>query len=281
VAVRGACGRPSALLLVTPPTSFLPNHQHRPTACSPATTCPASYLSLSITLSRPRISLSTPLSCSPRPRLCLPGSALRCGSFWPSSSRRRSACSRPSGHTASSSAQGPKSASSRTSAQRTSFVPTSSCASSLTAARYPSSAGCLPAVERGKLVHDATTIVLACSEPRSTDRLRSLAPQMTVTYQVGGGGHLDIDFWVRLLTLRPPAGLLCSPPADPAARPLAISRSPLSQLKDPQSKVLYSQHRSPTGTYSFTAKIDGRYNYCFSNEMSTVSPKTLSSVPSF
>jgi hypothetical protein len=82
------------------------------------------------------------------------------------------------------------------------------------------------------------------------------------------------------LTLRPPAGLLCSPPADPAARPLAISRSPLSQLKDPQSKVLYSQHRSPTGTYSFTAKIDGRYNYCFSNEMSTVSPKTLSSVPS-
>lgn len=48
------------------------------------------------------------------------------------------------------------------------------------------------------------------------------------------------------------------------------------QLKDPQSKVLYSQHRSPTGTYSFTAKIDGRYNYCFSNEMSTVSPKTLS-----
>lgn len=25
--------------------------------------------------------------------------------------------------------------------------------------------------------------------------------QMTVTYQVGEGGHLDIDFWVRLLTI--------------------------------------------------------------------------------
>jgi hypothetical protein len=25
---------------------------------------------------------------------------------------------------------------------------------------------------------------------------------MTVTYQVGGGGHLDIDFWVRMLVYR-------------------------------------------------------------------------------
>lgn len=41
---------------------------------------------------------------------------------------------------------------------------------------------------------------------------------------------------------------------------------------------MYNQYRSPTGTHSFTAKLDGRYNYCFSNEMSTVSPKTVSSV---
>ena len=27
--------------------------------------------------------------------------------------------------------------------------------------------------------------------------------QMTVTYQVGGGGHLDIDFWVRVTTVVP------------------------------------------------------------------------------
>lgn len=30
-----------------------------------------------------------------------------------------------------------------------------------------------------------------------------------------------------------------------------------------------------TGTYSFTADQDGRYTYCFSNEMSTVSGKTV------
>lgn len=31
-------------------------------------------------------------------------------------------------------------------------------------------------------------------------RAQALTPpggQMTVTYQVAGGGHLDIDFWVR------------------------------------------------------------------------------------
>jgi hypothetical protein len=27
--------------------------------------------------------------------------------------------------------------------------------------------------------------------------------QMTVTYQVGGGGHLDIDFWVRMVSFLP------------------------------------------------------------------------------
>ncbi|KAI5454946.1 p24 complex component [Naganishia albida] len=66
--------------------------------------------------------------------------------------------------------------------------------------------------------------------------------QMTVTYQVGGGGNMDIDFF----------------------------------LTDPTDQVLSSIYRKPTGTFSFTAKKDGRYTYCFSNEMSTLSPKVLS-----
>ncbi|GHJ88458.1 hypothetical protein NliqN6_4860 [Naganishia liquefaciens] len=66
--------------------------------------------------------------------------------------------------------------------------------------------------------------------------------QMTVTYQVGGGGNMDIDFY----------------------------------LVDPASNVLSSIHKKPTGTFAFTAKTDGRYTYCFSNEMSTLSPKVLS-----
>ena len=64
---------------------------------------------------------------------------------------------------------------------------------------------------------------------------------MTVTYQTAGGGHLDIDFI----------------------------------LKGPGGKVMADQRRQVTGTYSFTAEVDGRYHYSFSNAFSTVTGKTL------
>ncbi|BGP52757.1 hypothetical protein JCM8202_004391 [Rhodotorula sphaerocarpa] len=66
--------------------------------------------------------------------------------------------------------------------------------------------------------------------------------KMTVTYQVAGGGHLDIDF----------------------------------KLTGPGNRVMNEQRKRDTGTYSFTAENDGRFTYCFSNEMSTVSGKTVS-----
>jgi len=69
---------------------------------------------------------------------------------------------------------------------------------------------------------------------------------MTITYQVAGGGHLDIDFTVT--------------------RPKGRGGT----------EVVFSQDKKDTGTYSFTAERDGRYEYCFSNEMSTVSGKTVS-----
>ncbi|KAK0547812.1 p24 complex component [Tilletia horrida] len=66
--------------------------------------------------------------------------------------------------------------------------------------------------------------------------------QMTLTYQVSGGGHLDVDTW----------------------------------LTDPHNTPLYQVKRKDTGTYSFTATKDGRYTYCFSNEFSSVADKTVS-----
>jgi hypothetical protein len=33
--------------------------------------------------------------------------------------------------------------------------------------------------------------------PSTSVKATHLVLQMTVTYQVGGGGHLDIDFWVK------------------------------------------------------------------------------------
>ncbi|KIM83754.1 hypothetical protein PILCRDRAFT_68911 [Piloderma croceum F 1598] len=66
--------------------------------------------------------------------------------------------------------------------------------------------------------------------------------KMTVTYQVGGGGHLDIDFW----------------------------------LADPDNKALAKQIKQSTGTASVTAEMDGRHEYCFSNMMSAISDKIIS-----
>jgi len=65
---------------------------------------------------------------------------------------------------------------------------------------------------------------------------------MNVTYQVGGGGHLDIDFWVN----------------------------------DPSGSAIKKHLRYSTGTVSITATADGRHEYCFSNQMSTIADKIVS-----
>ncbi|KAH9960483.1 emp24/gp25L/p24 family/GOLD-domain-containing protein [Russula dissimulans] len=66
--------------------------------------------------------------------------------------------------------------------------------------------------------------------------------QMTVTYQVGGGGHLDIDFWIN----------------------------------DPSGHAIKKHIRYSTGTVSITATNDGLHEYCFSNQMSTIADKIVS-----
>ncbi|GBB87867.1 hypothetical protein RclHR1_14360006 [Rhizophagus clarus] len=66
--------------------------------------------------------------------------------------------------------------------------------------------------------------------------------KMTITFQVGDGGHLDIDFWIS----------------------------------DPSDYVLESAKKETTATYSLIATRSGRYTYCFSNEMSTVTEKIVS-----
>ncbi|TFK55874.1 supernatant protein factor, C-terminal domain-containing protein [Heliocybe sulcata] len=66
--------------------------------------------------------------------------------------------------------------------------------------------------------------------------------QMTVTYQVGGGGHLDIDFW----------------------------------LADPENHALGKHIKQTTGSVAVTATKDGRHEYCFSNQMSAVADKLVS-----
>ncbi|ORY90161.1 emp24/gp25L/p24 family/GOLD-domain-containing protein [Leucosporidium creatinivorum] len=88
----------------------------------------------------------------------------------------------------------------------------------------------------------AHTIDLAASSKECFFEDLHAEDKMTVTYQVAGGGHLDVDFW----------------------------------MKGPGERIMNEQKKKDTGTYSFTAEQDGRYTYCFSNEMSTVTGKTLS-----
>jgi len=47
-------------------------------------------------------------------------------------------------------------------------------------------------------------------------------------------------------------------------------------MKGPKDRVLAEQKKRDTGTHSFTAEDDGRYSYCFSNEMSSLTGKTVS-----
>jgi hypothetical protein len=82
---------------------------------------------------------------------------------------------------------------------------------------------------------------------------------MTVTYQVGGGGQLDIDFWVRNVSHH----RLC----------MGIDR--LVQLTDPNGRALAKDIKKTQGSTSITAKTDGRHEYCFSNQMSTVVDKLV------
>lgn len=69
----------------------------------------------------------------------------------------------------------------------------------------------------------------------------SIGDSMTLSYQVGGSAHLDID----------------------------------ATLTDPSGRALYQHPRSDTGSYSFVASANGRYEYCFSNEYSNVADKTV------
>ncbi|KAI8967863.1 putative endosomal cargo receptor [Mycotypha africana] len=63
--------------------------------------------------------------------------------------------------------------------------------------------------------------------------------KLTVSYQVGEGGNLDIDFWIH----------------------------------DPTDAIVVSTTRTSSNTHSLQANMDGKYRYCFGNEFSGHSKK--------
>lgn len=50
------------------------------------------------------------------------------------------------------------------------------------------------------------------------------------------------------------------------------------QLKAPDNRIVYNAEKQTEGKYSFVAHVDGEYSFCFSNRMSTLTPKVVSFV---
>ncbi|CAI8026878.1 Transmembrane emp24 domain-containing protein [Geodia barretti] len=72
------------------------------------------------------------------------------------------------------------------------------------------------------------------------DRVSS-GMKMSLTFEVVEGGFLDID--VKII--------------------------------GPDDRVIYSGDRESNGKYTFAAHMDGEFRYCFSNQMSSMTPKVV------
>ncbi|XP_075224168.1 transmembrane emp24 domain-containing protein 2-like [Lycorma delicatula] len=68
-----------------------------------------------------------------------------------------------------------------------------------------------------------------------------IGTKLGLTFEISEGGFLDIDFWIL----------------------------------GPDQNVIHKGERETSGKYTFAAHANGVYTYCFSNKMSTMTPKVV------
>ncbi|KAF8945018.1 p24 complex component [Haplosporangium gracile] len=88
----------------------------------------------------------------------------------------------------------------------------------------------------------AFSIAVPPQEQRCFFEMLDKEDNLHISFQVGDGGNLDIDFWIT----------------------------------NPSGELVEDARRSPSETFNHVALVKGRYEYCFSNSFSTVTDKTLS-----
>ncbi|KAI7877296.1 emp24/gp25L/p24 family/GOLD-domain-containing protein [Mucor mucedo] len=88
----------------------------------------------------------------------------------------------------------------------------------------------------------AMTIDIDAGEKECYYEELDVGERLTLSYEVGEGGKLDVDFW----------------------------------LTDPTGATVISTVRTTSDVHTYNARFEGKHTYCFSNEFSNVSDKKLS-----